>query len=68
LDKKGNVCVTDWRTNIPGVFAAGDVYRGQSIVVWAISDGREAARAIDEYLEEKSILEEKDSSELMIKS
>ncbi len=65
LDKKGNVEIEDWKTNIPGVFAAGDVQRGQSIVVWAISDGREAARAIDEYLEEKSILEEKDSSELM---
>lgn len=66
LDKKGNIEVKDWQTNVPGVFAAGDVHRGQSLVVWAISEGREAARAIDEYLENNSTLEEKDSSEMMI--
>ena len=37
-------------TNISGVFAAGDMSRGQSLVVWAISEGREAARGIDQYL------------------
>ena len=37
-------------TNVPGVFAAGDCRRGQSLVVWAINEGRGAARAIDEYL------------------
>ena len=37
-------------TNVPGVFAAGDMQRGQSLTVWAIADGRSAARAIDEYL------------------
>ena len=37
-------------TNIPGVFAAGDMSRGQSLVVWAIAEGREAARGIDEFL------------------
>ena len=37
-------------TNIPGVFAAGDMRRGQSLVVWAINEGRGAARAADEYL------------------
>ena len=66
LNKKGNIVVKDWQTNVPGVFAAGDVHRGQSLVVWAISEGREAARAIDEYLEVHSKLEEKDSSDLMV--
>src|SRR5690606_9422644 len=37
-------------TNIPGVFAAGDCRRGQSLVVWAINEGRGAARAVDQYL------------------
>ena len=35
---------------VPGVFAAGDMRRGQSLVVWAISEGRKAARAVDQYL------------------
>jgi glutamate synthase (NADPH/NADH) small chain len=41
-----------WMTNVPGVFAAGDMQRGQSLVVWAIDDGRRAAAAIDRYLRE----------------
>ena len=43
----------DWRnlmTNVPGVFAAGDIVRGASLVVWAIRDGRDAAAAIDSYV------------------
>jgi len=40
----------DFRTNLPGVFAAGDMRRGQSLVVWAIREGRGAARACDRYL------------------
>ena len=40
-------------TNIPGVFAAGDIVRGASLVVWAIKDGREAALSIQKYLEHK---------------
>jgi glutamate synthase (NADPH/NADH) small chain len=39
-----------YATNIPGVFAAGDARRGQSLVVWAINEGREAARECDRYL------------------
>ena len=39
-----------YATNIKGVFAAGDIRRGQSLVVWAINEGRGAARAVDEYL------------------
>ena len=40
----------DFRTNVKGVFAAGDCRRGQSLVVWAIREGRDAAAACDEYL------------------
>jgi glutamate synthase (NADPH/NADH) small chain len=48
LDARGNVAVgPDFATSVPGVFAAGDAQRGQSLIVWAISDGREAARSID---------------------
>jgi glutamate synthase (NADPH/NADH) small chain len=39
-----------YQTNVPGVFAAGDMQRGQSLIVWAIDDGRRAAQAIDEFL------------------
>lgn len=41
---------SDYQTNVPGIFAAGDARRGQSLVVWAISEGREAARHADAYL------------------
>ena len=52
LDARGNVKASEYeyRTNIAKVFAAGDTRRGQSLVVWAISEGREAARKVDEYL------------------
>ena len=51
LDARGNVaCDADHMTSVPGVFAAGDMRRGQSLVVWAISEGRKAARGIDKYL------------------
>jgi glutamate synthase (NADPH/NADH) small chain len=40
----------DWMTNVPGVFTAGDMQRGQSLIVWAIADGRSAARGVDKYL------------------
>ena len=43
-------------TNVPGVFAAGDCRRGQSLVVWAINEGRGAARAVDEFLMGESLL------------
>jgi glutamate synthase (NADPH/NADH) small chain len=54
LDARGNVA-TDQRhmTSVPGVFAAGDMRRGQSLVVWAISEGRKAAACINEYLKTK---------------
>ena len=65
LDERGNVKATDkkYQTNIPKVFTAGDMRRGQSLVVWAISEGRECARKVDEYLGNgNSILERKDMS------
>src|SRR5690606_32108233 len=46
----------DYRTSIDRLFAAGDVRRGQSLVVWAIREGRQAARAIDEFLMGSSVL------------
>jgi glutamate synthase (NADPH/NADH) small chain len=59
LDARGNVKVdADWMTSQPGVFAAGDMRRGQSLVVWAIAEGRKAARAIDLYLTGSSHLPE----------
>ena len=51
LDPRGNVQVDDNKmTSIPGVFAGGDMTRGQSLVVWAIAEGREVARGVDQYL------------------
>ena len=52
LDPRGNVAasVTDYRTSDPQIFACGDMRRGQSLVVWAIREGRQAARAVDEAL------------------
>ena len=52
LDARGNVAanVQDYRTSMPKLFAAGDMRRGQSLVVWAIREGRQCARAIDEGL------------------
>ncbi len=46
----------NYQTSVPGVFAAGDVRRGQSLVVWAISEGRQAARGVDASLMGKSDL------------
>jgi glutamate synthase (NADPH/NADH) small chain len=57
LDRRGNVEVDkQFMTSAPGVFAAGDCQRGQSLVVWAIADGRKAARSADEYLMGRSEL------------
>ena len=53
LDQRGNVATTDFRTSVDGVFAAGDMRRGQSLVVWAISEGRKAATAVNKYLAAK---------------
>jgi glutamate synthase (NADPH) small chain len=51
LTERGNVWRdVRWMTSVPGVFAAGDMQRGQSLIVWAIAEGRSAARGIDQYL------------------
>ena len=51
FDERGNVaCDAAYMTSVPGVFAAGDMRRGQSLVVWAISEGRQCARGVDAYL------------------
>ena len=51
LDNRGNVAANaSYMTSVDGIFAAGDMRRGQSLVVWAISEGRKAAAAIDSYL------------------
>ena len=47
-------------TSVPGVFSAGDARRGQSLIVWAISEGREAAHQVDRYLMGHSELPQKD--------
>lgn len=58
LDKRGNVVANedDYRTDQAKLFVAGDMRRGQSLVVWAIREGRQAARAIDEFLMGESVL------------
>lgn len=62
LDERKNVKAREgvYRTNAGKVFAAGDMRRGQSLVVWAISEGRECARKVDEFLMGHSALESKD--------
>ena len=49
-DARGNIATDDYATNVPGVFAAGDARRGQSLIVWAIEEGRRCAGAVDERL------------------
>jgi glutamate synthase (NADPH/NADH) small chain len=57
MTERGNVWRDErWMTSVPGVFTAGDMQRGQSLIVWAIAEGRSAARAVDEYLMGRSAL------------
>ena len=57
LDHRGNVvCDENYATSVPGVFAAGDARRGQSLIVWAISEGRQAAYGVDAFLRGSSDL------------
>jgi glutamate synthase (NADPH/NADH) small chain len=57
LDARGNVAVgEDKQSSVPGVFAAGDMSRGQSLIVWAIAEGRQAARGVDRYLMGRTVL------------
>ncbi len=50
-DARGNVDAGKFATSVPGVFAAGDARRGQSLIVWAIDEGRRCAKAVDDYLQ-----------------
>jgi glutamate synthase (NADPH) small chain len=65
-DERGNVKATRYQTSAEKIFAAGDMRRGQSLVVWAISEGREAARAVDQYLMGQSALESKEEGMLSL--
>jgi glutamate synthase (NADPH) small chain len=65
LDERGNIrCDVNYQTSVENVFAAGDCRRGQSLIVWAISEGREAARGVDLYLMGESDLPTKGRDEL----
>lgn len=68
LDERGNVRAGErsYQTNIQKIFTAGDMRRGQSLVVWAISEGRESARKVDEFLMGYSVLETKDENLIAI--
>ena len=65
LTDRGNVKDNQYQTNLENVFVAGDMRRGQSLVVWAISEGREAAKEVDKYLMGETMLEGKNDSRLM---
>lgn len=66
IDDRGNVCDDNYQTNVEKVFVAGDMRRGQSLVVWAISEGREAAKAVDQFLMATSMLEGKNDSNILV--
>jgi glutamate synthase (NADPH) small chain len=54
LDNRGNIATTNYMSSVDGIFAAGDMRRGQSLVVWAIAEGRKAAAAVDAYLSKQA--------------
>jgi glutamate synthase (NADPH/NADH) small chain len=54
LDARGNVDAPQYETSLDGVFVAGDARRGQSLIVWAINEGRQCARRVDRYLAVKA--------------
>jgi glutamate synthase (NADPH/NADH) small chain len=64
LDNRSNYQATNYQTNVPHIFTAGDMRRGQSLIVWAISEGREAARNVDIYLMGTSNLPTKGNGDL----
>jgi glutamate synthase (NADPH/NADH) small chain len=67
LDERGNVKADgEYQTSVPGIFAAGDMRRGQSLVVWAIAEGREAARSVDAYLMKETVLPTLDTRNLSL--
>ena len=67
LTNRGNVADDHYKPSINKVFVAGDMRRGQSLVVWAISEGREAAIEVDKFLTQgKSVLNSKSYSKLLV--
>ena len=65
LDNRGNVATDqNYMSSVPGVFAAGDMRRGQSLVVWAISEGRKAAACVDSYLKQPGLQSQVESARL----
>jgi glutamate synthase (NADPH) small chain len=50
LDGRGNIAAPRYASSVDGVFAAGDARRGQSLIVWAINEGRQCAREVERYL------------------
>jgi len=67
VDERGNVRDENYQTNVEKIFTAGDMRRGQSLVVWAIAEGRETARRVDEHLMGSSMLEARDGSLMMVR-
>ena len=65
LDTRSNYKATNYQTNVPHIFTAGDMRRGQSLIVWAISEGREAAREVDLFLMGQSNLPTKGNGDLI---
>ena len=63
-NQRTNIEASNYQTNIPNIFAAGDIRRGQSLIVWAISEGREAAYEVDKYLMGSSSLPIKEKGDL----
>ena len=65
VDERSNIKTgKDYQTNVPGVFAAGDSHRGQSLIVWAISEGRDCAVSVDSWLMGSSNLPRRDGIDL----
>jgi glutamate synthase (NADPH/NADH) small chain len=64
LDTRSNYKASQYQTNVPRVFTAGDMRRGQSLIVWAISEGREAAREVDLFLMGESNLPTKGKGDI----
>ncbi|MFK5889876.1 MAG: glutamate synthase subunit beta [Flavobacteriaceae bacterium] len=65
VDERSNYKADNYQTNIPHIFTAGDMHRGQSLIVWAISEGREAAKSVDEYLMGSSNLPTKGAGDMV---
>jgi glutamate synthase (NADPH/NADH) small chain len=63
-DDRGQITTKNYQSNIPNIFSAGDMRRGQSLIVWAISEGREAAVQVDKFLTGYSNLETKEKGDL----